>query len=341
MRCSRASDDFSMRLAATKKTVWSSTSPSGLGLTTPAKNRTVRFLLAGAFERGSLWLGRARRGHAMEAGSADTRANDPGESAPLPEDLLYSFHMEPRSALVTGATSGIGEATARQLASEGYSLWLTFSSRKADAEGVGEECRRLGAPEVKLSQLDLRDSESIAKLVEGIAETWGSLDVLVNNGGVSPYTPLDAITEGEWDFVLETNARGTFFLTRGCLSLLRQATGDRSIVNLSSLAGQVGGILASVHYASSKAAILAMTRSFARLLAPEGIRVNAVSPGFITTPMTNQLDAAKRDTLSTQVPLGSFGEAADVAWVISSLVSPHARFVTGVTYDVNGGVRME
>jgi 3-oxoacyl-[acyl-carrier protein] reductase len=249
--------------------------------------------------------------------------------------------MEARKALVTGASSGIGEATAVQLAEEGYSLWLTYGTRMAETHAVAEECRKLGALDVQVSQLDQRDSNSIATLVEAISEGWGSLDVLVNNGGVLPYTTIDDITEEEWDFVLQTNARGTFFLTRACLPLLRQATGDRAIVNLSSLAGQVGGILAPIHYATSKAAILAISKSYARMLAPEGIRVNAVSPGFITTPMTMQLDDTKRGELGTQVPLGSFGEPADVAWIISTLVSPKARFVTGATYDINGGVRME
>jgi 3-oxoacyl-[acyl-carrier protein] reductase len=249
--------------------------------------------------------------------------------------------MNARKALVTGASSGIGEATALQLAGEGYSLWLTYGSRQVETEAVAEECRKLGAGDVRVSQLDQRDSASIARLVEAISEGWGSLDVLVNNGGVLPYTTIDDITEEEWDFVLQTNARGTFFLTRACLPLLREASGDRSIVNLSSLAGQVGGILAPFHYATSKAAILAISKSFARMLAPEGIRVNCVSPGFITTPMTMQLEDDMRVGLSAQVPLGSFGGPADVAWIISSLVSPKARFVTGATYDINGGVRME
>jgi len=249
--------------------------------------------------------------------------------------------MELRKALITGATSGIGEATAHQLAAEGYSLWLTYSSRDDQAKAVVEECRLLGANDVQLSRLDLRDSLSIENLVQHITECWGSLHVLVNNGGVCPYTPPDDITEDEWDYVLETNARGMFFLTRACLSLLREATGDRSIINLSSIAGQVGSILTSIHYAASKAAILAVSRSFARLLAPEKIRVNAVSPGPITTPITDQLDPAKRESLDLQVPLGSFGEPADVAWIISSLASPKAKFISGATYDVNGGARID
>ncbi len=125
--------------------------------------------------------------------------------------------MDARKALVTGASSGIGEATALRLAGEGYSLWLTYGTRQAETHAVAERCREAGAPDVHVSQLDQRDSESISRLMSEMSETWGSLDVLVNNGGVLPYRTIDEITEEEWDFVLQTNARGTFFLTRACL----------------------------------------------------------------------------------------------------------------------------
>lgn len=249
--------------------------------------------------------------------------------------------MESRKALITGATSGIGRATAYQLADEGYSLWLTYSSNSDELRDVAADCIRRGAPVALSSRLDLRDLSSIASLVAEIDREWTSLNVLVNNGGVCPYTPVDDISSDEWDFVLETNARGTFFLTRECVRLLREAPGDRSIINVSSIAGQVGGIQTSIHYAASKAAILAISKSFARRLAPEGVRVNTVTPGPITTPITEQLDPDNRQNLSKQVPLGAFGSPEDVAWIIASLASPKARFVTGATYDVNGGVRID
>lgn len=249
--------------------------------------------------------------------------------------------MTVRRALITGASSGIGMATALELAREGAALWITYAGREAEAARIAEECRAAGAAEAHVSRLDLREPDSIAALIGEISQEWGSLHVLVNNGGVGPYTRYDEIDLEEWDFVLETNARGTFFLTRAALPLLRAADGDRSVINLSSIAGQVGAIQTGIHYAASKGALLAITRSFARHLAAEGIRVNAVTPGPVTSAITNQLQGEKRANLEAGIPLGAFGQPADVAWIIASLASERARFITGATYDVNGGVRID
>lgn len=250
--------------------------------------------------------------------------------------------MPPRLALITGAGGGIGAATALTLATEGCSVWITYTNSEAGARSVAEECIRRGSSEVHVSQLDLRDPDSIARLLAEIDVAWGRLNVVVNNGAVCYYREIDNIEIDEWDETLETNARGTFLLSRGSLPLLRAARGsDRVIINVASIAGQIGSVTTGIHYAASKGAILAITRSFARALASEGIRVNAVTPGPVTSQITNQLNPDTRDSLTASIPLGRFGTPDEVAWIIAAAASPRASFVTGATYDVNGGVRID
>jgi 3-oxoacyl-[acyl-carrier protein] reductase len=247
--------------------------------------------------------------------------------------------MGRRLALITGASSGIGAATAVEMAEEGCSLWLTYASSAAATEAVAERCRAAGA-EVHLAGLDVRRPEQVGLLLDEVTRDWGHLHALVNNGGICPYTRHDEIGVEEWDAVLETNARGVFLMIERALPLLRAADGDRSIVNISSVAGEVGGMTTSVHYAASKAAILAITRSYARLLAVEGIRVNAVAPGPIESEITSQLSPEARRSLAGSAPLGRFGDPEEVAPTIALLASERSSFTTGATYDVNGGVRI-
>jgi 3-oxoacyl-[acyl-carrier protein] reductase len=245
-----------------------------------------------------------------------------------------------RRALVTGASSGIGAATAELLAARGTDLWLTYARDAAGGERTAEACRAHGAA-VRTSALQLRDPAAVQQLAREVEEAWGSVHVLVNNASVCPYTRWEEIAVDEWDEVLDVNARGTFLAIQHAVPLLRRAEGDRTIVNVASLAGQAGGLSTSVHYAASKAAVLAITRSFARLLAAEGIRVNAVSPGPIETSITAQLAPDARAQLAGAVPLARLGRPTEVAAAIALLASPDSAFTTGATYDVNGGLRID
>ncbi|HEY8525170.1 MAG TPA: SDR family oxidoreductase [Acidimicrobiales bacterium] len=247
---------------------------------------------------------------------------------------------ETRRAIVTGASTGIGAEVARRLAAGGAELWLTYASDEAGAAHTVEACRAEGVA-VRASRLDLRSIAAIDAFAAEVRDGWGYVNVVVNNAAICPWTPWDEITPDEWDAVLETNLRGPFRLLQQTVPLVRVAPGDRSIVNLASVAGQTGGIATSVHYAASKGGVLALTRSFARLLAPEGIRVNAVAPGPVRTAMTDALDDERRAGLASGVPLGRFGTVAEVAAAVALLASPEAGFTTGATYDVNGGLRID
>lgn len=249
--------------------------------------------------------------------------------------------MRPRrKLLITGASGGIGAHVARLLAARGDDVWITYAGNAAGAETTRAACAADGA-EAITSRVDLRDPAAVEQLFAEVGERWGALGGLVNNAGTCPYTDWEQIDLNEWDAVLETNARGTFLAIRHAVPLLRAADGDRAIVNVASLAGQVGAITTSVHYAASKAAVLAITRSFAKLLAPDGIRVNAVAPGPVQTAITANLTPAARSSLERAVPLRRLGEPSDVAHAIVLLASPEAAFTTGATYDVNGGLRMD
>src|SRR5581483_9958773 len=160
-----------------------------------------------------------------------------------------------RRALVTGGSGGIGAAAAVQLAESGADVWITYSRDRAGAE------RTLAA----IHAAGVRGS--VTELAAEIAASWASLHVLVSNAGVCPYTAWDRISAEEWDTVMAVNARGTFLLVKEMVPLLRAASGDRSIVALASVAGEIGGLTTSVHYAASKGAVLATVRTFARLLA--------------------------------------------------------------------------
>ena len=250
--------------------------------------------------------------------------------------------MSTRRALITGAGGGIGAATALALAQEGFGLWLTYATSETAARTLAQQCTAHGAAEVHVSELDLRNPGSIARLFGEIGSRWGLLHVLINNAAVCHYTRFDEIDVEEWDETLETNARGTFLMSRGALPLLRAADDDdRVIINVASIGGQIGSVTTGIHYAASKGAILAITRSFARALATEGIRVNAITPGPVTSGITEKLDRVAKNALSAAIPLGRFGEPDDIAWIIATLASPRAAFVTGATYDVNGGVRID
>lgn len=234
-----------------------------------------------------------------------------------------------RVAFVTGAGQGLGAAIARGLAQAGARIALADID-EANAQAVAAEVNGLALP------LDVRDEQAFNDRFAQAVARFGAVDILVNNAARTPTTSLWDITPAEWDDVLAINLRGSFF---GCRIAGRhmRARGAGRIVNLASLAGQQVSSATGVHYAASKAGVLALTRAFAQELAPHGVTVNALAPAAIDSPALAALAPERQQALKAGIPLGRFGLADEVAAAVVYLASPAAAFMTGATLDLNGG----
>jgi 3-oxoacyl-[acyl-carrier protein] reductase len=238
-----------------------------------------------------------------------------------------------RTALVTGAGRGLGQAIAGRLAGLGARVALA----DVDAAALDETARLVKA--AGRAAVPVVFDVSDAPAVRAAFARMGRVEILVNNAGICPLTPPDEIAEAEWDRVLAVNLKGAFLCTQAALPGLRAAGWGR-VINISSLAGQMGGIAVGVHYAASKAGLLGLTKSFARHLAPYGVTVNAIAPGTAETSLTAAWPEAIRQDLKTSIPLGRFVQPAEVAALVAFLCSPEAGAITGATFDVNAGLLM-
>ncbi|GAB4267083.1 MAG: 3-oxoacyl-[acyl-carrier-protein] reductase [Deferrisomatales bacterium] len=236
-------------------------------------------------------------------------------------------------ALVTGSSRGIGRAVARRLASEGARVAVTarkLSDAETAAAAIDGETLALA--------LEVSDPDSVAAAVARVAETWGRVDVLVNNAGLTRDNLALRIKLEDWRTVIDANLTGAFLCAKECLRHMVRARRG-AIVNITSVVGSLGNP-GQANYCASKAGLEGMTRSLAREYAHRGIRVNAVAPGFIATDMTEALGEKARQALLTQIPLGRLGEPDDVAEAVAFLASDRAAYITGHVLHVNGGMYM-
>jgi 3-oxoacyl-[acyl-carrier protein] reductase len=236
-------------------------------------------------------------------------------------------------ALVTGGTRGIGAAIARACLAEGAEV--AISGTRADTLAAA----RSRMPGAEGFVADLADEAAPDRLVASVLDRYRRLDIVVNNAGVISRADEWELTPGEWDRVHAVNLRAVFFVSRAAARAMR-ATGGGSILNVSSIAGQHGGIAGSPAYASSKAAVIGLTYALARRFAPHGIRVNCIAPADIETDMTANWPRELRDRLIALTPLGRFGSADEVAGAAVFLVSDESSFITGQTLSINGGAFM-
>ncbi|HBC4532366.1 TPA: 3-oxoacyl-[acyl-carrier-protein] reductase [Staphylococcus aureus] len=242
-----------------------------------------------------------------------------------------------KSALVTGASRGIGRSIALQLAEEGYNVAVNYAGSKEKAEAVVEEIKAKGVDSFAI-QANVADADEVKAIIKEVVSQFGSLDVLVNNAGITRDNLLMRMKEQEWDDVIDTNLKGVFnCIQKATPQMLRQRSG--AIINLSSVVGAVGNP-GQANYVATKAGVIGLTKSAARELASRGITVNAVAPGFIVSDMTDALSDELKEQMLTQIPLARFGQDTDIANTVAFLASDKAKYITGQTIHVNGGMYM-
>lgn len=242
-----------------------------------------------------------------------------------------------KTALVTGASRGIGAAIAKKLAARGFMVIINYGHSSATAEEVKNQIEQAGGQAV-LMQGDVSSGDDVDRMFKDIKKTWGRLDVLVNNAGINRDTLLVRMKEDQWDAVLSTDLKSVFFTTKAAASLMmRQRSG--SIINIASVVG-ITGNAGQANYAAAKAGVIGFTKSAAKELAARGIRVNAIAPGFIETDMTDAIPEKIREGMLETIPLRRGGKAEDVANAVAFLASDDAGYITGQVLKVDGGMVM-
>ncbi len=242
-----------------------------------------------------------------------------------------------RIAVVTGATQGLGLAIAENFVAEGKKV-VYIDRNETHLEKLKEIYEKFYCQEKRLMflKLDVSDTAAIREAVGRILQEWGRIDILVNNAGIRTETPIESITEEEWDMVQAVNLKSTFFFSQAVIDGMKRQRWGR-IINMSSFGGQFGPLTSSAAYAASKAGQIALTKVFARALAPYNITVNAVAPASVRTPEMDKIPPDKLAKMVETIPIGRVGEPKEVADLVSYLASDSGGFVTGATFDINGG----
>jgi len=244
--------------------------------------------------------------------------------------------LEGKKAVVTGAGRGIGKSIALALAGAGADV-AVFEVDQDLAAPVVEEVEKAGRKAHAIA-VDVSSFSEVEEGINKILDLWGSIDIVVNNAGITRDNLLIRMGEEDWDAVVGVNLKGAFNLCRAVgRALMKQKSG--CIVNIASIIGLMGNA-GQANYAASKGGLIALTKSLAKELAPRGVRVNAIAPGFIATSMTDKIPEQIKEKMVASIPLGRMGQPEDVARVVVFLASPSAEYITGQVLVVDGGLYM-
>ncbi|MBD1380013.1 3-oxoacyl-[acyl-carrier-protein] reductase [Metabacillus arenae] len=242
-----------------------------------------------------------------------------------------------KTALVTGASRGIGRSIAIELAKQGANVVVNYAGNEAKASEVVEEIKALGREAIAY-KANVAIADEVQQMVKDTVGNFGSLDVLVNNAGITRDNLLMRMKESEWDDVINTNLKGVFNCSKAVTrQMMKQRYGR--IINIASIVG-VSGNPGQANYVAAKAGVIGLTKTTAKELASRNITVNAVAPGFITTDMTGELNEETQNEMLKQIPLARFGQPEDIAHIVVFLASEKGSYMTGQTLHVDGGMVM-
>lgn len=245
--------------------------------------------------------------------------------------------LEGKIALVTGSSRGIGRAIALALGKKGVNVAVNYAGNEQKAEEVVQELQELGVKAIKI-RANVADEQDVKAMIKEVTKEFGRLDILVNNAGITRDNLLMRMKVEEFDEVIETNLKGAFLCTKAVTrTMMKQRYGK--IINIASIVG-VSGNPGQANYVAAKAGLIGLTKSTAKELATRNILVNAIAPGFITTDMTDVLTEDQKDAILSQIPLEKLGEPEDIANVVCFLASDEAKYITGQTIHVDGGMVM-
>ena len=248
---------------------------------------------------------------------------------------MVKSDIEGKFALVTGASKGIGRAIAQRLADEGVNVAVNYNRSEDEAHQVVAGLESAGVTAFAV-QADVSQVDQVQAMITHVQETFGGIDILINNAGIINDGLLVRMSDSAWDDVMGTNLNGTFHCTRAVLrQMIRQRWGR--IINIGSVVG-IRGNIGQVNYTASKAAIIGFTKALAKEVATRNITVNTVTPGYISTDTVDVLPQETKDRIMTWIPQGHFGEVDDVAHLVASLSSERAKYMTGQIVSVDGGM---